>query len=171
MSKSICDGDNIGFKFNQHVGVNMVTETVAKVSADELRRLIDDEVESLRVNETLDAPGSTPIGEAEIGDTVTVVGVVTDIGDINTFSRDDGTDGQVRNIQIQDRTGMIEAALWGEEADRGLSVGDTVQVLNGEVEEGFQDSTRQLNVGYETRFRIFEQDRDAKLVTLILEDE
>ena len=149
----------------------MVKETVAKVSTAELHRLIEGEVESLRVNETLDAPGSTPIGEARIGDTVSVVGVVTDIGDINTFSRDDGTDGQVRNIQIQDRTGMIEAALWGEEADRGLSVGDTVQVLNGEVEEGFQDSARQLNVGYETRFRIFEQDRDAELVTLMLEDE
>lgn len=150
----------------------MVQETVVKTSAEELRSfLANEDADSIRLNETLDAPDSTPIGEVRIGDTVTVVGVVTDIGEVNTFNRDDGTEGQVRNIQIQDRTGMIECALWGDEAARDLEVGDTVQVMDGDVENGFKDTTKQLNVGYETRFRVFDQDRDAQIVTLILEDE
>lgn len=150
----------------------MVRETVVKATPEELRRLIeDDDKTSLRLSETLDAPGSIPISNCMIGNTVTVVGVITDIGQRNTFSRDDGSEGQVRNVTIQDRTGMIECALWGEEADRNLSVGDTVQVLDAEVQEGYQGSGFQLNVGYDSRFRVFEQDRKGELVTLILEDE
>ncbi len=150
----------------------MVRETLVKATADELRRLIDDEdVSSLRLSETLDAPGSMPISNCMIGNTVTVVGVIIDIGQRNTFTRDDGSDGQVRNIKIQDRTGMIECALWGDEAERELSVGDTVQVIDAEVQEGYKNSGFQLNVGYDSRFRVFEQDRSAQLVTLMLEDE
>ena len=148
----------------------MVRETVVKTKRAELERFLNNDEDSLRLNETLDGPDSTPIGECIIGNTVTCVGVVTDIGELNTFTRDDGSDGQVRNIQIQDRTGMIGVALWGEMADRNISVGDTVQVLDGEVEEGFDDAT-QLNVGYDSRIRVFDQERDAEMVTLILEDD
>lgn len=147
----------------------MVRETVVKATKQELQRLLDEDTDSLRLNETLDGPNSTPLSECRIGNVVTVVGVVTDIQDINTFTRNDGTDGQVRNIQIQDRTGMMSAALWGEDADRDLTVGDTVQILDAEVEEGYDDPV-QLNVGFDARLRLFEQDRDAELVTLILED-
>jgi replication factor A1 len=148
----------------------MVRETVVQATEAELRDLLESDKDSLRLSETLDAPDSTPLRNVELGDVVTVVGVVTDIGDRNTFSRDDGSEGQVRNIQIQDRTGMIECALWGDEADRDLSVGDTVQVMDSEAEDGYQDSGLQLNVGYDARFRVFEQDRDGQLVTLFVED-
>lgn len=147
----------------------MVRETLVTANKAELERLLDGEVDSLRLNESLDAPQSTPIAECYIGNIVTCVGVVTDVGERNTFTRDDGTDGQVRNIQIQDRTGMIAIALWGDYADRSIEVGDTVQVMDAEVEEGFDDPT-QLNVGYDARLRVFDQDRNAELVTLTLED-
>lgn len=147
----------------------MVRELLVQATERELRQLLDGERDTLRVNETLDAPDSTPLGEVELDDVVSVVGVVTDIGQVNTFSRDDGSEGQVCNITIQDRTGMIEVALWGDTADRALSVGDTVQVLDGEVESGYKDSDKQLNAGGETRLRIFEQERDAQIVTLRLE--
>ncbi len=147
----------------------MVRELFVRATEHELRELLKGESESVRLSETLDAPDSTPLGEVELDDTVTVVGVVTDIGDVNTFNRDDGSTGQVRNITIQDRTGMIEVALWGDTADRDLSVGDTVQVLDGQVESGYKDSDKQLNAGGNTRLRTFAQDRDAQIVTLSLE--
>lgn len=152
----------------------MVKETVANVSRQELQRLLDGTVDSLRVSETLDAPDSMPIGELEIDDVVTIVGVVTDIDSVNTFSRDDGSDGQVRNIQIQDRTGVVPVVLWGDEAVRDLSVGDTVQVVDGEVqvdEYDDNDEAKQVNVGYDSTLKVFEQDRRAEIVTLILEDD
>jgi len=148
----------------------MTTETMVTVSPAELRELLDGQRQSLRVSESLDAPESTPIIDCNIGAVVTIAGVVTNVGDRNTFNRDDGSEGQVRNVQIQDRTGMIEVALWGEEADRDITVGDVMQVWDGEVEEGYNDAT-QLNAGYDTRVRVFDQQRDAELVTLVLEDE
>jgi len=150
----------------------MVRETVAQVSRDKLQQLLDGEVDSLRVNETLGAPDSSPIGELELDDVVTIVGVVTDVDSINTFDRSDGSDGQVRNIQVQDRTGIVSVVLWGDAAERDLSVGDTIQVVDGTVEAdeyAESDDAWQVNVGYESTLKVFSQDRRAEIVTLTLE--
>jgi replication factor A1 len=56
-----------------------------------------------------------------------------------TFDRDDGSEGQVRNIRIQDETGDIRVALWGDLADRDVAPGDEVQLTDVEIQDGFQD--------------------------------
>jgi replication factor A1 len=56
-----------------------------------------------------------------------------------TFDRDDGSEGQVRNIRVQDETGDIRVALWGEKADLDIAPGDEVQLADLEIQDGWED--------------------------------
>jgi len=92
------------------------------------------------VDETVEyEPDATPIGEVEIGETVDIAGVVRSTDPLRTFDRDDGSEGQVRNVRIQDDTGDIRVALWGEKADREIAPGDEVLAADVEIEDGWQD--------------------------------
>ncbi|MEF8774141.1 MAG: single-stranded DNA binding protein [Halobacteriales archaeon] len=84
-------------------------------------------------------PDATPIEELEIGDTADVAGVVRSTDDKRTFERDDGSQGQVRNVRVQDETGDIRVALWGEKAARELGPGDEVHLADVRIEDGWQD--------------------------------
>jgi replication factor A1 len=84
-------------------------------------------------------PDADPIAEAEIGETVDLAGVVRSTDPVRTFDRDDGSEGQVRNVRIQDDTGDMRVALWGGKADIDLAPGDEVLAADVEVEDGFQD--------------------------------
>jgi replication factor A1 len=84
-------------------------------------------------------PETTPIGALEIGQTVDIAGVVRSADPKRTFDRDDGSEGQVRNVRIQDDTGDIRVALWGEKADKEIAPGDEVLAADVETEEGWQD--------------------------------
>ncbi|MEF8907701.1 MAG: single-stranded DNA binding protein [Haloarculaceae archaeon] len=84
-------------------------------------------------------PEADPIAEVEIGETVDLAGVVRSTDPVRTFDRDDGSEGQVRNVRIQDGTGDMRVALWGDKADIDLAPGDEVLAADVEVEDGFQD--------------------------------
>jgi replication factor A1 len=84
-------------------------------------------------------PDTTPIGDVEIDQTVDIAGVVRSTDPVRTFDRDDGSEGQVRNIRIQDGTGDIRVALWGDKADIDLAPGDEVLTADVEIEDGWQD--------------------------------
>jgi len=84
-------------------------------------------------------PDADPIADVEIGETVDLAGVVRSTDPVRTFDRDDGSEGQVRNVRIQDGTGDMRVALWGEQADVDLGPGDEVLAADVEVEDGFQD--------------------------------
>ena len=92
---------------------------------------VDDEVEYV--------PDSTPIEEVEIGQTVDLAGVVRSADPVRTFDRDDGSEGQVRNIRVQDATGDIRVALWGEKADVDVGPGDEIALADVEIQDGWQD--------------------------------
>jgi len=85
------------------------------------------------------APETTPIGAVELDETVDIGGVVRSTDPKRTFDRDDGSEGQVKNIRIQDDTGDIRVALWGEKADRDLAPGDEVVCADVEIQDGWQD--------------------------------
>jgi replication factor A1 len=84
-------------------------------------------------------PDTTPVADVEMGQTVDVAGVVRSTDPKRTFDRDDGTEGQVRNVRLQDETGDIRVALWGDQADTDLAPGDEVLAADVEIDEGWQD--------------------------------
>jgi len=84
-------------------------------------------------------PNATSIEDAEIGTTIDIAGVVRSTDPKRTFDRDDGSEGQVRNIRIQDDTDDIRVALWGEKADIDVGPGDEVFAAAVEIQDGWQD--------------------------------
>ena len=84
-------------------------------------------------------PEATDIGTLEIGKTVDIAGVVRSTDPKRTFDRDDGSEGQVRNVRVTDETGDVRVALWGEKADRDLGPGDEVFLADVEIQDGWQD--------------------------------
>ena len=84
-------------------------------------------------------PDADPIEGVEIEQTVDIAGVVRSADPVRTFDRDDGSEGQVRNIRIQDATGDIRVALWGDKADKDIQPGDEVLAADVEIQDGWQD--------------------------------
>jgi replication factor A1 len=84
-------------------------------------------------------PDATPIGSLELEETADIAGVVRSADPKRTFDRDDGSEGQVRNIRVQDKTGDIRVALWGDKADIDLGPGDEVFCADVEIQDGWQD--------------------------------
>ena len=84
-------------------------------------------------------PEAADIGDLEIGQTVDIAGGVIETDSKRTFDRDDGSEGQVRNVRIKDDTGEIRVALWGEKADAEIELADRVVVTDVEIEDGWQD--------------------------------
>jgi len=92
------------------------------------------------VDEEIDyRPETDDIETLEIGDTADIAGVVRSADPVRTFDRDDGSEGQVRNVRIQDATGDIRVALWGEKADIDLGPGDRVVFVDVQIQDGWQD--------------------------------
>ncbi|GAD51878.1 replication factor A (ssDNA-binding protein) [Halarchaeum acidiphilum MH1-52-1] len=92
---------------------------------------VDDDVEFV--------PESTPIGDLEMDDVADIAGVIRSVDEKRTFERDDGSEGQVRNVRLQDDSGDIRVALWGEKADRDIGPGDEVLFTDVEIQDGWQD--------------------------------
>jgi replication factor A1 len=84
-------------------------------------------------------PDATDIGSLELDETADIAGVIRSADPKRTFDRDDGSEGQVRNIRVQDQSGDIRVALWGDKADIDLGPGDEVFCADVEIQEGWQD--------------------------------
>ena len=92
------------------------------------------------IDEAVDfQPDADPIDSVELEATVDIAGVVRSADPVRTFDRDDGSEGQVRNIRIQDATGDIRVALWGDKADKDIQPGDEVLAADVEIQDGWQD--------------------------------
>jgi replication factor A1 len=84
-------------------------------------------------------PETTPVAELEIGRTVDVAGGVIEADPKRTFDRDDGSEGQVRNVRLKDDSGDVRVALWGDKADADVDLGDYVVCTDVQVKEGWRD--------------------------------
>ncbi|WP_336000533.1 single-stranded DNA binding protein [Halorientalis halophila] len=92
------------------------------------------------IEETVEfTPETAPIDGVEIGQQVDIGGVIRSADPKRTFDRDDGSEGQVRNVRVQDQTGDIRVALWGDKADKELQPGDEVFLADVEIDDGWQD--------------------------------
>ena len=100
-------------------------------------------------------PETTPIDDLEIDTTMDIGGVIRSTDPKRTFDRDDGSEGQVKNVRVQDDTGDIRVALWGEKADRDLGPGDEVQFADVEIQDGWQDDL-EASAGWQTSVTTFD---------------
>ena len=71
---------------------------------------------------------------------VDLVGKVTQVFDLRTFARQDGSEGKVANFVIGDETGLIRVVGWGPNADlvKTLSEGSVVKISGGFAKEGLR---------------------------------
>jgi replication factor A1 len=105
-------------------------------------------------------PESTPIADLEIDTTVDIAGVVRSADPKRTFDRDDGSEGQVRNVRVQDETDDIRVALWGDKADYDIGPGDRVAFADVEIQDGWQDDL-EASAGWRSSVTVLDDDADA----------
>jgi replication factor A1 len=105
-------------------------------------------------------PETTPVDDVEIGQRVDIAGVVRSTDPKRTFDRDDGSQGHVRNVRIQDDTGDIRVALWGDQADTDLAPGDEVLAADVEIEDGWQDD-REASANWRSTVVVLEDAADT----------
>jgi replication factor A1 len=84
-------------------------------------------------------PETTSIAELELDTTADIAGVIRSADPTRTFDRDDGTEGQVRNVRVQDQTSDIRVAMWGSKADHNLGPGDEVYLGDVEIQDGWKE--------------------------------
>jgi len=94
-------------------------------------------------------PEATAIDDTEIGQTVDIAGVVRSADPKRTFERDDGSEGQVRNVRLQDDSGDMRVALWGDLADLDIAPGDELLAADVEIQDGWQDD-REASAGWQS---------------------
>ncbi|MGQ3328656.1 single-stranded DNA binding protein [Halorubrum sp. FL23] len=114
-----------------------------------------------RVDESVEyVPETTDIADAEIGETVDIGGGVIETDPKRTFDRDDGSEGQVRNVRIKDDTGEIRVALWGDKADREIELADRVVFTDVEIQDGWQDDL-EASANWRSTVTVLDEGSDA----------
>ena len=105
-------------------------------------------------------PDTTDIADVEMGDTVDIAGGIIETDEKRTFDRDDGSEGQVRNVRVRDETGDIRVALWGEKADRDIELADRVAFTDVEIQDGWQDEL-EASAGWQSTVSLLEGEADV----------
>ncbi|SFR32656.1 MULTISPECIES: single-stranded DNA binding protein [Halorubrum] len=114
-----------------------------------------------RVDEDVEyVPETTDIADLEIGETVDIGGGVIETDPVRTFDRDDGSEGQVRNVRIRDETGEIRVALWGDKADREIDLADRVVFTDVEIQDGWQDDL-EASANWRSTVSVLDGESDA----------
>ncbi|WP_303235647.1 OB-fold nucleic acid binding domain-containing protein [Methanosphaera cuniculi] len=104
--------------------------------------------------------------ELEDGETDVKVKVrIMDIGEINTFSRDDGTDGKVRSIYVADNTDQLQVSLWGNDTDLKFPEQAAIVIENPRIQLQGNDELR-LTVASDTNLRQATQDEAQSIPTV-----
>jgi replication factor A1 len=108
------------------------------------------------IDETVEYdPDATAIGDIEIGTTVDIAGVVRSTDPVRTFDRDDGSEGKVRNVRVQDETDDLRVALWGDKADKDIAPGDEILAADVEIQDGWQDDL-EASAGWQSTVVVLE---------------
>jgi replication factor A1 len=146
----------------------MTRDVIVRTSADRLRKLLDGNRDELRLD--VISPGTRPVKlrDVDLGMQCDIAGIVRSTDDITVFDRDDGGEGQVRGIRIQDSTADIRCALWGDHAEELLEIGDPVLLRNVEIKDGFQDDI-EASVGWSSEVEELE-DVEIDYVTVQLRE-
>lgn len=95
----------------------------------------------------------TPIGDYQEMQNITVLGVVTKLQDVRTFTRsNDGSEGKLRSFSIADGTGEIRVTLWGDDVEIDLNKGDIVKIIDcTERSDEYTVSGYSINTNWNTQ--------------------
>ena len=78
-----------------------------------------------------------------------IVGTVTNIYEIKTFTKKNGTSGKVANLDISDDTGTCRLVLWNKDVEqiknKNIKKGSKIKIINGYTKNGY--SGLEINLG------------------------
>jgi replication factor A1 len=94
----------------------------------------------------------TDIAEIIPGESYSVQGKVSEIGELREFEREDGTESVVANLELKDKTGSIRLTLWGEQAYviEDLDIDSEIQVIDAYAKYGLNEEI-ELSIGNRSR--------------------
>jgi len=94
----------------------------------------------------------TDIADIIPGESYSVQGKVSEIGELKEFEREDGTENVVANLQLKDETGNIKITLWGEQAYviEDLDIDSEIQIINAYAKYGLNEEI-ELSIGNRSR--------------------
>jgi replication factor A1 len=94
----------------------------------------------------------TNIADVVPGESYSIQGKVSEIGELREFEREDGTESVVANLDLKDKTGSIRLTLWGDQAYviEDLDIGSEVQIINAYAKYGLNEDI-ELSVGNRSR--------------------
>ena len=114
--------------------------------------LFDDETAALLI---VDKHGKnqdsiTKTNDLEPGMECTIKGTITNIGEVRTFNKKNGSTGSVVNLDISDDAGTCNLVLWHNDVElvenKTIQKGTTVKIINGYVKSGYNGGN-EINVG------------------------
>ncbi|MCO5381849.1 MAG: OB-fold nucleic acid binding domain-containing protein [Methanosarcina barkeri] len=94
----------------------------------------------------------TDIADIIPGESYSVQGKVSEIGELREFEREDGTESVVANLELKDKTGSIRLTLWGEQAYviEDLDIDSEIQVIDAYAKYGLNEEI-ELSIGNRSR--------------------
>ncbi|WP_458454568.1 OB-fold nucleic acid binding domain-containing protein [Methanobrevibacter sp.] len=98
----------------------------------------------------------TPIGDLREKRDVSIIGIVSRLQDIKTFTRKtDNTEGKLRNFDVRDSTGDIRVTVWGDDTSISINKGDIIKVIGGDVRyDEYTQSQYSMNTNFNTQITI-----------------
>jgi replication factor A1 len=93
------------------------------------------------------------LDELEPDQAVNTTGMITKKTMVRTFTRKNGTEGRVANLDIYDGTDTMRVTLWDDQTDNvnDLEIGDDVVIINGYTKE--RNGTLEIYANYRTTIR------------------
>lgn len=128
-----------------------IFEEEIKKRQKEYDDLLDEDTIALLIVDELGRNKQTisKIADLKPGLEHTVIGKITDIGESRTFTRKNGNQGSVVNLEITDSTGTCKLVLWNKDVElvtnKTIKKGTTVKIINGYIKDGFNGL--EVNVG------------------------
>ena len=94
----------------------------------------------------------TDIADIIPGESYSVQGKVSEIGELREFEREDGTESVVANLELKDKTGSIRLTLWGEQAYviEDLDIDSEIQIIDAYAKYGLNEEI-ELSIGNRSR--------------------
>lgn len=103
------------------------------------------------INKELYEEKPIELSEIEGKENVWVQGEVVKCGDLNTFTKKDGTMGMVRPLEIMGDGRTIKVKLWDKHATHEYDQGKVIFIQNGQVKDNYNNV--ELHLGWKSRVK------------------